>query len=116
VEKYIYSAQVIDVYDGDTFKAIVDLGFGIKTKETFRLFGVNAPEIKGESREAGIKTRDFVRSKILNKAVTIRTIKDSKEKYGRYLARVYYEDDRVVALHLNDQLVSLGLAERKEYR
>ncbi len=85
---YIYSAEIVSVYDGDTMDALVDLGFHTQVVIKVRLYGVNAPEIRGEEKETGIMVRDFVRSLVLNKKVTIKTYKDPTDKYGRWLAEV----------------------------
>lgn len=95
-ELYYYKALVYDVYDGDTFKADVDLGFDIHTKLTFRLYGVDTPELnKAAQKEAGKLARDFARNAILEKEVIIQSFKPqgSKDKYGRYLAKVFYTDE-----------------------
>jgi micrococcal nuclease len=44
---------------------------------------INAPELKGSEKVKGLKSRDFLRSKIEGKEITIETIKDKQEKYGR---------------------------------
>ena len=46
---YQYKAKVIDVYDGDTITAMVDLGFYHFQQMKFRLYGIDTPEIRGES-------------------------------------------------------------------
>ena len=73
---YEYSADIIKVYDGDTVTAIVDLGFSVKMKIRIRLEEINAPEVRGKQRAEGLISRDFLREKILNKTVTIRTKKN----------------------------------------
>jgi micrococcal nuclease len=94
---YQYFAQVTDVHDGDTFKAIVDCGLFIQKKETFRMHGINAPELKGETKEAAILSRDELRRLILGKRVVIQSYKPDtdikQEKYGRFLAKVTVEID-----------------------
>jgi len=85
---YHYKATIVDVYDGDTFTFIVDLGFSITVKEKIRLSGVDTPELRGEERELGLKVRDYVEKLILNKECEITVFK--KGKYGRYIARVMY--------------------------
>ena len=42
--------------------------------------------------------------------MVIRTIRDKKGKYGRYLAVIYFD-----GVDLNEELVRVGRAERKEY-
>ena len=110
MKPYYYNATVIKVYDGDTITAIVDLGFSVKMKIKVRLAGINAPEVRGKSRPEGLKTRDFLRSLILNKDIVIKTTKDKKGKYGRYIGVIYMEDKNV-----NEMLVEKQLAVKKEY-
>lgn len=112
---YEYKAHVYNVYDGDTMKAQVDLGFQTTTNQTFRLFGVDTPEMRGEERPDGIISRDFVRDLILDKEVTIKTHKDKKGKYGRYLAEVLYTDEDGVVCDLASVLLARGLAEPLNY-
>ena len=109
--KYHYNALVTKVVDGDTIHCDIDLGFGVILKnQTFRFFGLNTPEIKGETRTAGLASKKFVEDTLLNKEVCILTKKDSKEKYGRYLAWVYYKDADNLWICLNKKLVELNLA------
>jgi micrococcal nuclease len=112
MELYTYLAKVISVHDGDTLTALVDLGFDVQLTLTIRLFGINAPELFKPTTEAGRKSRDFIISKVLNQQVVVQTLRDKKEKYGRYLAHVYYGDAQVC---LNDELVANGLAVYQEY-
>ena len=103
---YLYNAFVEKVYDGDTITCDIDCGFGIiLKKQKIRLYGINTPEIKGIEREKGIKSRDKLREKILNKNIIIKTIKDKKGKYGRILGIIYYNNENI-----NDWLISNNLA------
>jgi micrococcal nuclease len=57
---YYYSAEVVRVYDGDTIFLNIDLGMSTFVKsEKIRLAHINTPELRGEEREDGIKSRDF---------------------------------------------------------
>ncbi len=106
-----YIAKVISVYDADTIRADLDLGFSIIWKnQKIRLSGIDAPEIRGEEREYGLEARDKVRELILDKYVTIKTIKDRSGKYGRYLAEIYFTNDIGEEVCLNDWLVENGYA------
>jgi micrococcal nuclease len=95
---YEYKAKVTDVHDGDTFKATVDLGFSTYAEQTFRMQGINAPELKGNTMQAGIVSRDKLRELIMGKDIIIKSFKPKtslkQEKYGRYLARVYLENEQ----------------------
>lgn len=108
---YHYRAFVDSVYDGDTITATVDLGFNVSVKkEKFRLYRINAPEVRGEEREEGLISRDWLRERILGKEVILVTKKDKKGKYGRWLADVWIDN-----ICINDEIVNKGLAEYKEY-
>ncbi|WP_027881128.1 thermonuclease family protein [Mesoflavibacter zeaxanthinifaciens] len=104
-----YKAKIIDVYDGDTVTAMVDLGFLHFQEMKLRLYGIDTPELRGEEREQGIVVRDILREMVLGKEVTIRSYKDKQGKYGRYLANIILED----GLEVNQWLVDNGHA--KEY-
>jgi len=111
-----YSAKVIDVYDGDTVRADIDLG--LKTwirNEKLRLSRINAPELRGEEREAGLRARDFLREQILNQDVIISTIRDKKGKYGRYIAEIWRKSAGGEFTNVNDLLVQQEHARYKEY-
>jgi micrococcal nuclease len=116
INLYQYKAFVTKVYDGDTITVEVDLGFKTFVKgEKIRLSGINAPEVRGKSREAGLKSRNFLRELILNKEILLETIKDKKGKYGRYLGEIYLKEDNGNWLNINKLLVDKGFALFKEY-
>lgn len=102
---FTYNAELLNVVDGDTVDLKVDLGFDIYTKMRFRLLGVDTPEIRTknlEEKEWGLKAKEFVVQTFAengNKCV-VNTLKDAKEKYGRYLATIVFGDKS-----LNDMLV-----------
>lgn len=109
MELYLYKAKIVSVYDGDTYTALVDLGFGITMQIKLRAFGIDTPELRGEEKEDGKRVRDYVRGMILDKEVIIRTVKDKKGKYGRYLAEVFYKlGDEYI--NLNKSLVDKNFA------
>jgi micrococcal nuclease len=110
-DRYNYEATVISVYDADTVTLSVDLGFGTSVKQRFRLSRINGPEVRGVERERGIVSREYLRKMLpFGKVVGVRTIKDSQEKYGRYLAEIF--DGEIC---LNDLLVQAGMAEYRLY-
>lgn len=103
--------KVLKVYDGDTITVEVDLGFGVTKKEVFRLMYINTPEVRGVEREKGLISRDWLRKRLeTDKDIIVKSFKDSKGKYGRYLGEVFIDN-----ISINSELVSLGLAEFKEY-
>ncbi len=103
---YEYRAFVRKVYDGDTVTVDIDLGFDVVLKnQKIRLVRINAPEVRGKERSEGLKSRDALRAKIGNRWIKIRTQKDKKGKYGRWLGEIWLED-----LCINDWLISEGFA------
>jgi micrococcal nuclease len=110
---YEYNAKVISVYDADTMRVDIDLGFGVWLKnQVIRWLKIDAWEVRGEEHDKGILARDRVRELILGKEVILKTYKDEKGKYGRWLAEVYNPE---VALEwensYNQQLINEGHAE-----
>ena len=103
---YEYKAHVTKVYDGDTITCDIDLGFGIHLKkQSIRLLYIDTPEVRGEEREQGLIVRDIVAEKILDKDIIIRTSKDRKGKYGRWLGEIIVD-----GLNLNEWLLNNGHA------
>lgn len=111
---YKYKAEIVAVYDGDTITADIDLGFHTwRRGERLRLYGIDAPEIRGvdaDTKARGLAARDALRERILGKEVIVCTIRDRKEKYGRYLAEVYIGTEKI-----NDWLVAEGHAVYRDY-
>ncbi|WP_299128286.1 thermonuclease family protein [uncultured Winogradskyella sp.] len=93
--QYQYKAKIIDVYDGDTITAQVDLGFLVSREMKFRLYGIDTPELRGEERPEGLKVRDILRGRILDKEVVIYSYKDKQGKYGRFLANIFLEGEDI---------------------
>ncbi len=111
-----YKALITNVYDGDTCTADIDLGFGIWIRgEKLRLHRINAPEIVGASSLQGRDSQQFLASLIGSKEVTLETIKDKKEKYGRFLAEIWILDKGGMRVNVNDLMVEKGFAEYKKY-
>ncbi len=93
---YTYRAQVRSIFDGDTIRADIDLGFGvILHDQKLRLFGINAPEVQGVNREAGLLARNALREKIAGMTVILKTHRDKQEKFGRWLAEVYLGETNI---------------------
>jgi micrococcal nuclease len=126
-----YSAIIRKVVDGDTIAIDIDLGLSVWVhNEKVRLYGVNTPEVYGvkkgsEEWERGMKASEFVKAYLKeNDKVIIETIKDNKEKYGRYLALIFFKIDPLIFeglsnirnfgdLHcLNDILIGKGFADK----
>lgn len=100
---YEYRATVIRVVDGDTVWLNVDLGFEVRRSDSFRFLGINAPET---STPEGKSARDWLTTYLPpGTVVTVRTEKDRREKYGRYLATILLN-----GADLNDLALKTGHA------
>lgn len=100
---YEYRASIIRVIDGDTVRARLDLGCDVRIDLTLRLYGINAPEL---NTEAGVAAREHLIALIGDSLVVVRTIKDKREKYGRYLATLVGP----LGTDINDRMVADGHA------
>lgn len=113
---YEYEAEVLSVYDGDTIRLRVDLGMDTYVKQSARLDGVDTPEISGLERPAGLDAKMYAERWLSRHGaermgkyhVRIQTIKDKREKYGRYLVVVFALDGSNRCL--NEDLIESGHA------
>lgn len=108
--RFTYTAIIKEVYDGDTITVDFDLGFGVWMKDQkIRFYGVNTPEVKGSSKESGLKVRDYVRSVLpIGSEVIIETKKDKAEKFGRWLGVIHVP--ALGEVTLNEDLLQKGMA------
>jgi micrococcal nuclease len=116
---YRYKAKCVRVVDGDTLDLDIDLGMFIHRFDRVRLHGIDAPEVRGASKAGGLKTKEFVKTavgELPNGALQlwIETLVDKSEKYGRLLAKVWFERNGTMVC-LNDELCEQKLAERRSY-
>jgi micrococcal nuclease len=118
---YTFEAHCNRVIDGDTAEfeidVIVELPFNdylvLKKTHSVRFAGINCPEKKGETKEAGLAAMQYTADRIAGKMVTLRTEKVGsgfEEKYGRYVGHIYID-----GVYLNQELVETGHAVYKKY-
>lgn len=108
---YVYRVEVLKVVDGDTVHARVDLGFDVRQDMTLRLAGINAPEM---GATAGVAAKEFLQSLLaaLGGKLFLQSVKDRREKYGRYLGTLWAADpgSPLQQTSLNAQMVEAGHA------
>ena len=111
---YEYRADLMRVVDGDTVVLDIDLGFGVwKRGETFRLYGINAPEMRGASKVEGQAAKTYLMALLMHQLehtepLFVRTHKaDAQDKYGRYLATLLLPS----RLNVNGEMVRAGHAQ-----
>jgi micrococcal nuclease len=95
--------RALKVHDGDTVKLDIDCGLSTHRIVWVRLAHINAPELK---HEKGTAVRERAALLLAAEPLTVTTIKDRTEKYGRYLARIVNAD----GIDVGQQLLDEGLA------
>ena len=112
---YTYAARAVHIVDGDTCDLMLDLGCDVHLKIRVRLYGLNAAEIHGVAKDSeeyqrGMKAKNFLEQMITNRDLIIKTHKDRKGKYGRYLAEIWLREDYLNKPSINQQLLENDLA------
>jgi len=106
---YQYKCKILKVIDGDTVDVETDLGFDIRVNMRVRLLGIDAPEM---STEAGKASRLWLIDAMpVESEWTLQTVKDRKEKYGRYLGEFRQNEDTTI----NKMIVEAGHAIEKQW-
>jgi micrococcal nuclease len=108
---YEYKATVKRIIDGDSLILDIDLGFYMFMNETkIRLYGLDTPEMTSEDPllrlQAIMATRYLFDNLKIGEKVTIKTVLDKREKYGRLLATIITND----GLNINEGLIQNKLA------
>lgn len=102
------------VYDGDTILDLVlDLGFNIRFEIKTRLYGINAPEVRGLEKKAGLISRNWLKKKMDNAQIHAKLFIESHReqgKFGRWLITVWAD-----GVDLNKLMVEEGYARYQEY-
>lgn len=133
LEGRIAHCRVVDVYDGDTLTAIIQIYPGYFSQIKIRLNGIDTPEMRGgtiESKARAIDARNRLLQFITARSdidfrkkstVDIRTFLNSKipcmvfikcyhhDKYGRVLGDIYASSDTTLP-SFNELLVKDGYA------
>ncbi len=105
-----YPITVTRVVDGDTLVVDIDCGFHVVLWAQYvRLTGINTPEVRGPSREEGLRAKAMVETFLADAGplVLISDHYDEREKYGRILGRIIA---RETGDSLNDFLADQGWA------
>lgn len=104
MSKYTYDAIVVRHMDGDTLRMDIDLGFGVWMRNrVVRLAEIDAPE---QETEPGRRASEYVIDRLpLGTKVTLVSVADTLEKYGRILGKIFVKD-----VCLNEELVAHGFA------
>tara|TARA_R100001163_G_C5068498_1_gene208975 strand:- start:21455 stop:21871 length:417 start_codon:yes stop_codon:yes gene_type:complete len=101
---YFYKCTPVRVIDGDSVVLDIDLGLRTWVRHSVRLNDIDAPERRGEDKEMGQRSTEFLRWLLSGPHEFIcHTIKTGK--YGRYLVDLFVDFNCV-----NDIMVNEGYA------
>ena len=93
MDKYIYSAKIVRVVDGDTADAMIDLGFDTWVKKRIRFYGVDTWESRTrnlEEKKKGLAAKDYVKDLLENSDEGKFVLKSyGVGKYGRVLGELF---------------------------
>lgn len=110
-ELFTYNAYVTELIDGDTFHALVDLGFKFVTEQKLRLRGLDAPQIESAG---GREAKAFLEARGVRPGAQVLVKTAKPDKYDRYLADVWVPATKTTAgrdgTYINQQLFDEGLA------
>lgn len=115
---YIYSANVIEVLDGNTLDLEIDVGFDMLIRRRLTLMGTIAPPLvdpkTGVSCKSGVDAWSCLRL-ILPKKVVIHVFKNRQNALTPYTCHVFYLDASkdYVQCDAGDVLVARGHARYK---
>lgn len=108
------------VIDGDTVVGTVDNGFYTSIRQSFRLYGINAPEMNSPDaavRQKATEATHFLGNKMFGCRWLMKSYKNPGDKYGRFLSELFeiVSDDgkgniEVGDESLNAMMVRLGYA------
>lgn len=138
VDRYTVNGYVHDLYDGDTVYYHASLGYHQwAVFQVGRLSGIDAPELRGESKAKGEEAKAalwmLIRRYALNRferivpgigyKLKVRSLPaqdkhfdveafNEKEKYGRWLVTLIGADDDGQPVDLNQRMIADGFARR----
>jgi micrococcal nuclease len=106
---WVFPARLERLIDGDTLVLECDVGMHGRRVERMRLLHVDAPEVRGESKPAGLAATAYAAAWLAEAGagewpLTVTTVKDP-DSFGRYLCWCRRTSD---GRELNADLVAAG--------
>ena len=115
---YTYRMKVLYVIDGDSVKGIMDKGRKEYQEFTFRLSGINAPELNSSDpveREAAKASKEFLQKLLEGQEyVYIQTTPDWDKYGGRLDAHIWRTLDNSQK-HMSQLMIDAGHAKPAKY-
>ncbi len=108
---FIFRATLHRVVDGDTVELDVDLGFSVHRIETdLRILGLDTPELRGEEKEAGLRSKAALEALLAEGSLVVQTRKapPSADSFGRYLAQIWVHRPDGTSFDVAEAMISGG--------
>lgn len=116
-----YPAKIMRIVDGDTLWLDIDLGFRLHHQVDVRLAHINTPETINYTAKGLVDPAAAYIAKVCPVGCDVVVDIVKQEKYGRWLAQIYYAPGVIGPMQilqqahvLNDELVRAGLAVKYE--
>jgi len=117
-KRFVYNALIKSVYDGDTLKVDMDLGFKVwLMDETVRVLGIDTPERRTRNqmeKKAGYAVTQFAQELLVPgqwvHIVSEVLDKSGRGKYGRILGDIVFSSPFVGLGSLRQLLIHIGYA------
>lgn len=116
--KTAFRAQCTNVVDGDTIDVYIDQGRRNFSQDRIRLIGIDTPELKAKdpAQRAGAKAAKEQMIKWCQPAPIsstwplLVTLEKDPDNFGRWLATLVVQLPDGTVIHVNEELIKLGLA------
>ena len=95
---FVATGQAVKVVDGDTFDAVLRIWSTVSVHERVRVYGVDTPELKGETKDAAVAAASFTQAWLARGAFDLRTC--GRDAFGRVLGIVSRGGEGVLAQDL----------------
>jgi len=109
--RYHYAGDVTRCIDGDTVRVRLSLGLSVGVTVDLRLAGIDAPEVVGATRAAGLAARAHLESLVGGRRVYVRTYRD-RRSFTRYVADLFVVGPDGTLTDVADEMVAAGHATR----
>jgi len=102
---YIYRAHLVRVVDGDTVVLDLDLGCDVWLRmQHCRLLGINAPELRGDSRQLGLASKEHLEELLAGRSeFIVATEYDRKCSFSRLLVTIYLDGKSINQRMIQDR-------------
>ena len=100
---FVATGHAVKVVDGDTFDAALRIWSTVTVHERVRVYGVDTPELKGETKDAAVAAAAFTQAWLARGAFDLRTC--GRNSFGRVLGVISRSGDGGV---LAQDLIAAG--------